>query len=117
MDVRLARFGSIKVDGLEYEHDVVIDRGKVRKRKKGPSKAYRSEFGHTPLSAAEDLPWGGRRLIVGTGAYGSLPIAPDVIAEADLRGVELDAMPTEEACRLISELDAREVRAVLHVTC
>ena len=37
MEVRLARFGSIKVDGLVFEYDVVIDGGKVRKRKKGPS--------------------------------------------------------------------------------
>ena len=117
MEVRLARFGSIKVDGLVFEYDVVIDGGKVRKRKKGPSKPYRTEFGHTPLSAAEELPWGGRRLIIGTGAYGSLPIAPEVIAEAERRGVDLDARPTEEACRLISKLDSREVHAVLHVTC
>ena len=36
MEVRLARFGSIKVDGLEFGYDVVIDGGKVRKRKKVP---------------------------------------------------------------------------------
>jgi integrase len=27
-------FGLIRIDGLTYEHDVVIDRGEVRKRKK-----------------------------------------------------------------------------------
>ena len=27
-------FGSIRIDGITYNHDVVIDRGKVRKRKK-----------------------------------------------------------------------------------
>ena len=27
-------FGAIEIDGIRYEHDVVIDRGKVRKRKK-----------------------------------------------------------------------------------
>jgi hypothetical protein len=117
MNVRLVRFGSLEVDGRGFEHDIVIDRGSVRKRKKGPSKPYRADFGHTPLSAAEDLPWGGGRLIIGTGAYGSLPIARDVVAEADRRGVHLDAMPTEEACHLISTLDARDVHAVLHVTC
>lgn len=117
MKVRLVRFGSVEVDGLGFEHDVVIDGGAVRKRKKGPSKPYRAEFGHTPLSAAEDLPWGGARLIVGTGAYGSLPIAPDVVIEADRRGVHVDVMPTEEACRLISTLDEHQVHAVLHVTC
>ena len=29
-------FGSIRIDGITYEHDVVIDRGDVRKRKKKP---------------------------------------------------------------------------------
>ena len=117
MQARLIGFGSIEVGGLEFDHDVVIDGGKVRKRKKGPSKSYRAEFGHTPLSAAEDLPWGGRRMIIGTGYYGSLPIAADVIAEADRRGVHLHAVPTVQACQLISKLEAREVHAVLHVTC
>jgi hypothetical protein len=27
-------FGSIRIDGVTYEHDVVIDRGEIRKRKK-----------------------------------------------------------------------------------
>ena len=27
-------FGSIQIDGVVYEHDVLIDRGKVSKRKK-----------------------------------------------------------------------------------
>jgi hypothetical protein len=60
-------FGSIRVDGLTYEHDIVIDRGKIRKRKKEPSKQFREEFGHTPLSIEEDIPWKCRRLVIGTG--------------------------------------------------
>jgi len=117
MDVRLCEFGSIEVDGQKYEHDIVIDGGDVRKRKKKLSKSYRAEFGHTPLSADEDLPWGGNRLIIGTGAYGSLPIMTEVIEEASRRGVAVDAVPTEEACLLITGSDARDVHAVLHVTC
>ena len=117
MDVRLRGFGVIEVEGRDYPHDVIIDGGEVRKRKKKPSKPYRGEFGHTPLSAHEDLPWGGSRLIVGTGAYGSLPVMPEVLEEARSRGVHLDAVPTEEACRLIASLDPSEVHAVLHVTC
>jgi len=115
--VRLLGFGSIEVDGRAYPHDVVIEGGRVRRRKKKPWKPYRNEFGHTPLSGDEELPWGGSRLIIGTGAYGSLPIMPEVIAEAGQRGVDLAAIPTEEACRLIASLDRREVHAVLHVTC
>ena len=117
MQVRLRGFGSIEVDGLGYEHDIVIDGGDVRKRKKKPSKPYRQEFGHTPVSIAEELPWGGSRLIIGTGAYGSLPIMLEVMEEAGRRGVELDAVPTEEAYRLIAGTDSREVHAMLHVTC
>ena len=40
-------FGSIRIDGVTYNHDVVIDRDHVRKRKKKPSKEFREAFGHT----------------------------------------------------------------------
>ena len=30
-------FGSIRIDGITYEHDVVIDQGNIRKRNKKPS--------------------------------------------------------------------------------
>jgi hypothetical protein len=117
VETRLLGFGAIEVDGRKYEHDIVIDAGRVRKRKKKPSKPYRDMFGHTPLSVDEALPWGGSRLIIGTGAYGSLPIMREVTEEARHRGIDLTAIPTEDACRLIASLDRREVHAVLHVTC
>jgi hypothetical protein len=49
-DERLMRFeafpfGSIRIDGTTYEHDVVIDRGQVRKRKKMPSKKFVTRLG------------------------------------------------------------------------
>jgi hypothetical protein len=72
MKARLVKFGEIEVEGKRYTHDVVIDGGNVRKRKKGPSKQFREKFGHTPLSAGEEIPWGGKRLIVETGAHGAL---------------------------------------------
>ena len=56
-------FGSIQIDGFTYEHDVVIDHGEIRKRKKKVSKKFRDAFGHTPLSVEEDLPWKCRRLV------------------------------------------------------
>ena len=48
-------FGSSRIDGTMYEHDVVIDRGDVRKRKKKPSKKFRDIFGHTPISTEESI--------------------------------------------------------------
>jgi hypothetical protein len=110
-------FGELSVDGERYYSDVVIEAGRVRKRDKGPSKALRGRYGHTPLSTAEEIPWGGSRLIVGTGAYGSLPILPEVYDEATRRGIEVTAVPTSEACRLVAGSKRKQVFAVLHATC
>ena len=74
-------FGQIRIDGIEYGYDVVIDRGEVGKRKKKPSKKFREAFGHTPLSLEEEIPWKCRRLVVGTGA-GALPVMDEVKREA-----------------------------------
>ena len=117
MQARLVAFGELELEGERYTRDVVVDRGRVRPRRKGPSKPLRDRYGHTPLTAAEQIPWGGTMLIVGTGADGALPIAPDVLAEARRRGVEVRALPTADACRLLAGLDAGDVHAVLHVTC
>ena len=117
MNVQLLGFGTIEVEGKRYAVDVVIKRGQVRRRRKKPSKAYRDRFGHTPLSADESIPWGGTRLIVGTGADGLLPIMAEVYNEAVRRNVEVVALPTDSACRLISRLEPDDVNAILHVTC
>ena len=52
MKARLLGFGCVEIDGTEYTNDVLIDRGKVRKRNKGLSKPFRGSLGHTPLSMA-----------------------------------------------------------------
>src|SRR3989442_7758041 len=93
-------FGSIRIDGTTYDHDVVIDRGDVRKRKKKPSKEFREEFGHTPLSLKEEIPWKCLRLVVGTGG-GALPVMEEVKAEAKRRKVELLILPTEQAMEVL----------------
>lgn len=117
MNIRFLGFGRLEVEGVEYDYDLVIERGEVRKRHKGPSKAYRHEFGHTPLSAEELLPWHGGKLYIGTGTYGRLPIMPEVHAEAKRRGVELVALPTEALCRELVRYQREEINAVLHLTC
>jgi hypothetical protein len=117
MKAQLVSFGHIEVEGQALAHDLVIDAGRVAKRHKGPSKGTKGRYGHTPLTAAEEIPWGGRRLIVGTGTSGRLPIAEDVYAEAARRGIEIVALPTREACGLLGEMDAKDVFAILHVTC
>ncbi len=117
MDVEYPGFGTIVVDGTRYDHDVVVEDGAVRARSKKPSKPYRGQYGHTPLSQDEDIPWSRPRLIIGTGYSGRLPVMPEVYDRARSAGVELVTLPTAEACTLLGDLDAGEVNAVLHVTC
>src|SRR6516165_1646580 len=117
MRARLVKFGEIEVEGKRYTHDVVIDGGKVRKRKKGPSKQFHETSGPTPLSVGEEIPWGGKRLIIGTGAHGALPVMDEVLTEAKRRGIEVTSGPTSEICELLEEVKKGQAYAILHCTC
>jgi hypothetical protein len=108
-------FGSIQIDGSTYDHDVVINHGEVRKRKKKPSKQFRGAFGHTPISLEEKIPWQCRCLVIGTGT-GSLPVMDEVKREAERRGIKLVILPTAKAIDLLSKEPA-DTNAILHVTC
>jgi hypothetical protein len=108
-------FGSIRIDGVTYEHDVIIDRGQVHKRKKKPSKKFRDTFGHTPLSIAEKIPWKCKQLVIGTGT-GALPVMDDVKREAKRRKIKLLIVPTTEAIKELKQ-NPEETNAILHVTC
>ena len=110
-------FGSIQIDGITYEHDVLIDRGEIAKRKKKPSKKFRDEFGHTPLSLEEAIPWKCSRLVVGTGAYARLPVMEEVKREAGRRNIELLILPTVKAIKILQKKGSDDTNAILHVTC
>ena len=115
MHVEKFSFGSIRIDGITYEHDVLIDRGEIRKRKKKPSKRFRDAFGHTPLSIEEEIPWTCRRLVIGTGS-GALPVMKEVKREAQRRKIKLLILPTVEAIKELKQHPG-DTNAILHVTC
>ena len=108
-------FGSIRIDGVTYEHDVVIDRGDVRKCKKKSSKKFRQAYGHTPLSLEEEIPWNCKRLVVGTGT-GALPVMDEAKREAKRRKIKLVVLPTVEAIEKLKH-ESEQTNAILHVTC
>jgi hypothetical protein len=109
-------FGVIDIDGVTYEYDLVVDRGEIHRRKKKASKKFRETFGHTPLSVQENIPWKCTRLVIGTGAYGLLPVMNDVRREARDRRIELVVLPTAEAIKVLQK-HPKKTNAVLHVTC
>jgi hypothetical protein len=110
-------FGSIRIGGVTYHDDVVIDGEVVRNRDKKPSRKFRSEYGHTPISLEEDIPWDCRCLIIGTGIEGKMPLRPEIANQAERRQIELVVLPTALAIEKLQQAPQQETNAILHITC
>lgn len=110
-------FGSIRIDGVTYKDDVLIDCGHIRKRDKEASRKYREAYGHTPLSADEPIPWNCQRLIIGTGVEGKLPILPEVKIAAEKKNIVLLLLPTQQAIEELRQSSDSKTNAILHITC
>ena len=116
-EIRYERFGEIVVNGERFAEDIVIERGEVRTRKKGPSKDEKAKYGHTPLTPREKIPWECKTLVIGTGMHGSLPVVPEFEEEAKRRGVKLVILETGEAVKYFLENYGPDINAIFHVTC
>jgi hypothetical protein len=105
-------FGHVVVDGEEHTRDVIVLPNRVL------GGWWRAD-GHRLVLADLDevldqLP---ERLIVGTGAYGRLQPDPEALDQLRQRGVEVEALATDEAVRRYSALDPGRTAAALHLTC
>ena len=114
MEITDLSFGSITIDGETYNKDVIIENGLVKKRKKAESKKYRDQFGHTPLSPDENIPWKCKHLIVGSGHSSSLTVMDGGYKKARRKSVELLVMTTPEAIKHVNDPDTC---LILHLTC
>jgi hypothetical protein len=106
------RFGHVVVDGEEQTRDLIVLPDRVLR-------GWWRADGHRLVLAdlddvIEELP---ERLLVGTGAYGQLRPDPGALEQLRQRGVEVEALPTDEAVRRYRELDPRRTAAALHLTC
>jgi hypothetical protein len=106
------RFGQLVVDGEEQTRDVIVLPDRV------VPNWWRADGHRLVLADLEDvleeLP---EHLVVGTGAYGQMRPDPAVIEQLRERGVEVEALKTDEAVRRYGELDPRRTAAALHLTC
>ena len=105
-------FGRIVVDGHEETRDLIVLPDRVIRN-------WWRQDGHSLVlddleQVLDELP---EQLIVGTGAYGRLEPNPDAIAELERRGVQVEALPTEEAVRRYAALNPAATAAALHLTC
>lgn len=110
-------FGEITVDGALTRHDIVIEKGKVRKREKGPSKDEKAKYRHTPLTPREAIPWDCKVLVIGTGMHGSLPVVDEFLQEAERRGVTLIIKKTGAAVKYFLDHYDSDTNAIFHITC
>jgi hypothetical protein len=106
------RFGHLVVDGEEQTRDVIVLPDRV------VTNWWRAD-GHSLVLAdlddvLDELP---ERLVVGTGAHGQMRPDPQALDQLRERGVEVEALPTDEAVRRYGELDPGRTAAALHLTC
>jgi hypothetical protein len=106
------RFGHVVVDGEEQTRDVIVLPNRV------VTNWWRADGHRLVLSDLEDvleeLPV---HLLVGTGAYEQMRPEPKTIEQLRNRGIEVEALATDEAVRRYGELDPRRTAAALHLTC
>ncbi len=111
------KFGSITINEIVYEDDVVIKSGVVSKRKKSASKHLREKYGHTPITPAENIPWDCDTLIVGIGMSSQLPVTDDFKKEAKSKKVVLILLETPDAVAYFTKHYYSRMNAVFHITC
>ena len=106
--------GRIRINGINYENDVKIIKGKVRPewwRKRGHrigEEDIKDVFDATP-----DI------LVVGTGYAENVRISSEVAVKAEARSIELIAEATPQAVKTFNRLlsEGKSVSGAFHLTC
>jgi hypothetical protein len=111
-------FGSITIDGREYDFDVVIElNGIVRKRRKKLSKALFGTSHILSKDEAQDVFQDGvQLLIIGTGQEDSVRLSAEAGAYFDGHGLRIRMLPTPEAIDAYNEAEGLVV-GLFHITC
>jgi hypothetical protein len=111
-------YGWIEIDGIRYDHDVIVHRDQsVEKRSKKKSRKHRAFFKHTPL-AENELAFLEKEkpdiVYIGTGQFDDLPITTEALKI--LATFQAIIRPTPEIMNFLS-LEYRSYAAILHVKC
>ena len=111
-------FGWIMVEGLPFDHDVVIRLdGQVKKRKKKLSKAIYGTSHTISLDEARHVyEEGADRLIIGAGQYGLVELADEAADYFERHGCQVELLPMPEAIRAWNKAEGAVI-GLFHVTC
>ena len=115
-----AKFGEVEVNGKKYEKDIIIFGKEVKLRRKDLSAPKKPSYGHTPLTREELEPFEEdlrkfKKMIIGKGFSGFLPIEEEALSYLKSLGLEVVSLNTQEA---IEEFKKEEGAVLfLHITC
>jgi hypothetical protein len=111
-------FGSITIDGVTHEHDVLIlPEGDVKKRQKKLSSAVYGTSHVISLAEARHIyEDSAHRLIVGSGQTGMVTLSAEAFAYFQQHGCRVDLLRTPDAIRAWNEAGDDAI-GLFHVTC
>jgi hypothetical protein len=118
MRIESTTFGTIKIDGRTYEHDVVVRlSGAIVKRKKKLSKKL---YGTSHVLSEDEAKFlfekGCDQVVIGSGQFGNVHLSPDAEAYFERKGCEVLLKPTPEAIQMFNRSRAKRI-GLFHVTC
>jgi hypothetical protein len=111
-------FGSITVDGQEYDRDILIRLdGSIEKRAKKLSKqVYGTSHILSLAEAQHTYQVGAERLIIGSGQYGLVTLSPEAQEFFDEKRLVVELVPTPEALVAWNQTEGALI-GLFHVTC
>lgn len=113
-EVQFYDFGLIRIDGVKYEHDVIIFPDRVFSPWQRQTGHYLEpdDIPEEVFSAKPDL------VIIGNGSSQVLKINPKVNKLFELKGIELIIQRTNLAYQTYNEMkNSKKTIAMLHLTC
>jgi hypothetical protein len=116
--LRDSGFGSITVEGLTIDHDIIIRlSGEIEKRKKNLSK---SVYGTSHIISLEEAKYvyqdGAERLIIGTGHQGMVSLSDEARDFFIMKKCKTDMYHTPKAIEKWN-ISTEAVIGLFHVTC
>ena len=112
------RFGSITIEGMVSEHDVIIRlNGQVDKRKKKLSKAVYGTSHIVSLDEAKHVyEEGAEQLVIGTGQQGMVKLSNEATEYLQRKKCLVELLPTRDAIQAWNEAEGAVI-GLFHVTC
>lgn len=116
--IQKTKFGAITIEGITYDHDVLINLdGTVKKRKKKLSKQVYGTSHILSLAEAEYVyETGAAQIIFGTGQFGQASLSPEASDFLTQKHCAVDLLPTPEAIEVWNEMSGKII-GLFHVTC